>query len=79
MDLPICVGPHQFIITFQVMDINLAYSCLFGRPWIHDVGEVTPTLNHRLKFVIDDKLGIVCGEEDLLVSELSSFRYVETK
>ena len=28
--------------------------------------------------MIDDKLVIVCGEEDLLVSELSSFRYVET-
>ena len=35
-------------------------------------------LHQRLKFLIDYKLVIVCGEEDLLVSELSSFRYVET-
>ena len=28
--------------------------------------------------MIDEKLVIVCGEEDLLVRELSSFRYVET-
>lgn len=36
------------------------------------------TLHQKLKYLIDDKLVIVCGEEDLLVSELSSFRYVET-
>ncbi|XP_050889420.1 uncharacterized protein LOC127094658 [Lathyrus oleraceus] len=77
VDFPICVGPHQFDITFQVMDINLAYSCLLGRPWIHAVGEVTSTLHQKLKYLIDDKLVIVCGEEDLLVSELSSFRYVK--
>lgn len=77
VNLPICVGPHQFIITFQVMDINMAYSCLLGRPWIHVVGVITFTMHQRLKFLIDDKLVIVYGEEDLLVSELSSFRYVE--
>ncbi|XP_050919706.1 uncharacterized protein LOC127137279 [Lathyrus oleraceus] len=77
VDLPICVGPHNFSITFQVMDINLAYSCLLGRPWIHVAGAVTSTLHQRMKFLIDDKLVIVCGEEDILVSELSSFRYVE--
>lgn len=60
------------------MDINPAYSFLMGRYWIHVAGEVTSTLHQRLKFMIDDKLVIVCGEEDLLVSELFSFRYVET-
>ncbi|XP_050889272.1 uncharacterized protein LOC127094487 [Lathyrus oleraceus] len=45
VDLLIYVGPHQFTITFQVMDINPAYSCLLGRPWIHVVGEVTSTLH----------------------------------
>ncbi|XP_050877108.1 uncharacterized protein LOC127080861 [Lathyrus oleraceus] len=78
VDLPICVGPHQFSITFQIMDINPAYGCLFYRPWIHAAGEVTSMLQQRLKYLIDDKLVIVCGEEDLLVSELSSFRYVKT-
>ena len=60
------------------MDINPTYSCLLGRPWIHAAGAVTSTLHQRLKFLIDDKLVIVCGEEDLLISELSWFRYVET-
>ena len=29
--------------------------------------------------MIDDKLVIVCGEKDLLVSELSLFRYIDTE
>ena len=28
IDLPIQIGPHMCSITFQVMDINPAYSCL---------------------------------------------------
>lgn len=79
VNLPICVGPHQFTTTFQVMDINLAYNCLLGRPWIHVVRAVTFTLHQKLKFMFEDTLVIVCDEEDLLVSMLSSFKYVETK
>jgi hypothetical protein len=30
VDLPIMIGPHLFQITFQVMDIQAAYSCLLG-------------------------------------------------
>lgn len=37
VDLPIQLGPYTFEITFQVMDINLEYSFLLGRPWIHVV------------------------------------------
>jgi len=58
IDLQIQVGPHFCQITFQVMDINLAYNCLLGRPWIHSVG-------------------VVLGEEDILVSCPSSMPYVE--
>lgn len=39
--LPINVGPHTFMVTFQVMDINPSYSCLIGRPWIHAVRSAT--------------------------------------
>lgn len=31
-----------------------------------------------MKFLIDDKLVIMYGEEDSLVSKLSSFKYIET-
>ncbi|RDY01044.1 hypothetical protein CR513_15680, partial [Mucuna pruriens] len=43
--LPILIGPTTFNITFQVMDIHPAYSCLLGRPWIHAAGVVPSSLH----------------------------------
>ncbi|KAI5434826.1 hypothetical protein KIW84_021587 [Lathyrus oleraceus] len=61
------------------MDIHPAYSCLLGRPWIHEAGTVTSTLHQKLKFVKNGKLVIVGGEKALLVSHMSSFSYVEAE
>jgi hypothetical protein len=79
IELPMLTGPHLLNISFQVMDINSSYSCLLGRPWIHAAGAVTSTLYQKLKFIVDDKFVIVSGEEDALVTHLSSFRYIETE
>ncbi|KAI5409974.1 hypothetical protein KIW84_055441 [Lathyrus oleraceus] len=79
VDLPVKIGPSDFQITFQVMDIHPAYSCLLGRPWIHEAGVVTSTLHQKLKFVKKGKLVIMGGEKALLVSHLSSFSYVEAE
>ncbi|WJX45728.1 hypothetical protein P8452_32589 [Trifolium repens] len=76
IDLPISVGPYEFLITFQVMNIQASYSCLLGRPWIHEAGAVTSTLHQKLKFVREGKLVIVNGEEALLVSHLSAFSFI---
>ncbi|GAU23956.1 hypothetical protein TSUD_183550 [Trifolium subterraneum] len=76
INLPILVGPYEFQITFQVMDIRASYSCLLGRLWIHEAGAVTSTLHQKLKFVREGKLVIVNGEEALLVSHLSTFSYI---
>lgn len=77
VDLPMKIGPHIFFITFFVMDILPAYSFLLGRSWIHSAGVVTSTLHQRLKFVVNNKLVVVEGEDDFLVSHLKSFLYVE--
>jgi hypothetical protein len=77
IDLPIKVGVKIFTSTFYVMDINPAYCCLLGRPWIHKVGAVTSTLHQKLKYPLDGKTITVCGEEEYIVSHLASFRYVE--
>jgi len=78
IELPVQIGPCTFQITFQVMDILTAYSCLMRRPWIYFAGVVPSTLHQKLKFVIDDKLIIVFGEEDFIVSGPLSSRYIET-
>lgn len=71
------IGPHIFFIIFYVMDIYPAYNFLLGRPWIHSAGTITSTLHQRLKFMIRSKLVMVEGEENIMVSHLASFRYVE--
>src|SRR4030042_938958 len=76
VDLPITVGPCVFQITFQVMDIQAAYSCFLGRPWIHEAGAVTSTLHQKLKYVKDGKLITVKGEEALLISHLSTYSFI---
>jgi hypothetical protein len=76
VDLPITIGPHLFQITFQVMDIQAAYSCLLGRPWIHEAGAVTSTLHQKLKFAKNGKLVTVNGEEAVMVSHLSAFSFI---
>ena len=63
VDLPIHIGPHLFLITFQVMEIILAYSCLLGQLWIHEVGAVTLTLHQKLKFMREGKVVIINGEQ----------------
>ncbi|KAI5418318.1 hypothetical protein KIW84_042818 [Lathyrus oleraceus] len=79
VDLPVKIGPSDFHITFQVMDIHPSYSCLLGRPWIHEAGVVTSTLHQKLKFVKNKKLVVVGGEKTLLVSHLSFFSYIDAE
>ena len=78
IELPIQVGPCNFQVVFQVMDILPTYSCLLGRSWIHSAGVVPSTLHQKLKFIVNDKLIIVSGEEDLLVSGPLPTPYIET-
>ncbi|KAI5444789.1 hypothetical protein KIW84_013172 [Lathyrus oleraceus] len=79
VNITVKIGPSDFQITFQVMDIHPTYSCLLGRPWIHEAEEVTSTLHQKLKFIKNGKLVIVGGEKTLLVSHLSSFSYVKVE
>lgn len=71
------VGPQQSQILFQVMEINPNYISLLGRPWIHDAGAVTSTLHQKLKFVQNGKLVIIYGEQVLMISKLSAFKYID--
>ena len=79
VELPFKNGPSDFEITFQVMDIHPSYSCLLGRPWIHEADTVTSTLHQKLKFVKNKKLVVIGGKKALLVSHLSSFSYIDAE
>ncbi|KAI5396120.1 hypothetical protein KIW84_062354 [Lathyrus oleraceus] len=76
VELPVKIGPQVFKSTFYVMDIQPAYSCLIGRPWIHAADAVTSTLHQKLKYELEGQVVTVCGEEDIFVSHLSTFNEV---
>lgn len=71
VDVHIRIGHNTFSITLQVMDIHSTYTCLLGFPQIHVTEAVTSTIHQKLKFITSDKLIVVDGEEDILVSHLS--------
>ncbi|KAL2340329.1 hypothetical protein Fmac_008269 [Flemingia macrophylla] len=74
---PIQIGPTIFNVEFQVMDITLAYSCLLGRPWIHDAKAVPSTLHQKVKFIVGDKLVMVQAEDDIIINKPSALPYVD--
>ncbi|XP_050875925.1 uncharacterized protein LOC127079584 [Lathyrus oleraceus] len=73
VDLPVKIGPQVFGTTFFVMDIQPAYCCLLGRPWIHGAGDVTSILHHKMKFPSGGKIVIVCGEEEYMMIKTPRF------
>ncbi|XP_029128963.1 uncharacterized protein LOC114916440 [Cajanus cajan] len=77
ISLPIQIGPTVFNVEFQVMNIIPAYSCLLGRPWIHDAKAVPSTLHQKVKFIVGDKLVTVQAEDDILISKPSAIPYVD--
>ncbi|XP_031387252.1 uncharacterized protein LOC116200557 [Punica granatum] len=76
IDLLIEVGPCSFSITFQVLDIPNAFSLLLGRPWIHFAGAVPSTLHQKLKFIVEERLITVKGEEDYAIYKETVVPYI---
>ncbi|RDY11596.1 hypothetical protein CR513_03713, partial [Mucuna pruriens] len=75
--LPICIGPTTFDITFQVIDIWPAYSCLLGRPLIHAARAVYSSLHQKVKFIADEQLVNIMGEKEIMVSTPFLMEYIE--
>ncbi|XP_055803394.1 uncharacterized protein LOC129872427 [Solanum dulcamara] len=48
--LTLQVGPKEFPILFQVMDVSSNYNLLLGRPWVHMAKAVPSTLHQCVKF-----------------------------
>ncbi|GKV17025.1 hypothetical protein SLEP1_g27583 [Rubroshorea leprosula] len=77
IELPVNIGPYTFDLTFQVMNIELAFNMLLGRPWIHMAGAVPSTLHQKLKYIVGNSLVMVNGEKDYAIHKATSVPYVE--
>ncbi|XP_070015649.1 uncharacterized protein [Nicotiana sylvestris] len=64
IDLILTIGPVDFEVTFQVLDMDTSYNFLLGRPWIHAAGVVPSTLHQMVKFDHEDQEIVVHGEDE---------------
>ncbi|XP_060210244.1 uncharacterized protein LOC132637118 [Lycium barbarum] len=79
IDLTLKIGPVDFGITFQVIDMDTSYNLLLGRPWIHAARAVPSTLHKVVKFEYEKQEIIVHGEDDLSIYRDPSVPCVEAK
>ncbi|XP_015077101.1 uncharacterized protein LOC107021042 [Solanum pennellii] len=77
--LIVTIGPAEFGITFQVIDMDTSYNLLLGRPWIHMARAVPSTLHQVVKFEHDKQEIIVHGEDDLPITRDPSIPCIEAK
>ncbi|XP_070015374.1 uncharacterized protein LOC142174433 [Nicotiana tabacum] len=54
IDLILIIGPVDFEVTFQALDMDTSYNFLLGRPWIHAARVVPSTLHQMVKFEPED-------------------------
>lgn len=73
------IGPVDFNIVFQVLDMETSYNFLLGRPWIHMARAVPSTLHQMVKFEYDRQEVVVHGEDDSYVYKHMSLPCIEAK
>ncbi|XP_070004719.1 uncharacterized protein [Nicotiana sylvestris] len=59
------IGPVEFTMKFQVLDIVVSYNLLLGRPWIHAAKAVPSTLHQMVKFEWYRQEIVVHGKDNL--------------
>ncbi|PKI37560.1 hypothetical protein CRG98_042051 [Punica granatum] len=79
IDLLIDISPCSFSVTFQVLDIPNAFSLLLGRPWIHSAGAIPSSLHQKVKFIVDEKIITVKGEEDYAIYKETAVPYISVR
>ncbi|XP_059281345.1 uncharacterized protein LOC132035043 [Lycium ferocissimum] len=78
IDLALEIGPVEFMVEFQVMDISASYNLLIGRPWIHMAGAVPSTLHQSLKFVWNHQEVVIHGEGNNSIYPENSIPAIES-
>ncbi|XP_070029881.1 uncharacterized protein [Nicotiana sylvestris] len=77
--LELSIGPVEFTMEFQVLDVVVSYNLLLGRPWIHDAKAVPSSLHQMVKFEWDRQEIVVHGDEDLSVCNDTIVLFIEAE
>ncbi|XP_070015321.1 uncharacterized protein [Nicotiana sylvestris] len=77
--LELIIGLIEFTMEFQVLDIDVYYNLLLGRPWIHATKAVPSTLHPMVKFEWDRQEIVVYGEDNVCAHSDASIPFIEVE
>ncbi|XP_043687918.1 uncharacterized protein LOC122639153 [Telopea speciosissima] len=61
----IVVGPVEFEVDFQVIDIPATFNMILGRPWLHKTGAISSSLHQKIKFLHQGKMITIMADREL--------------
>ena len=67
LELELLIGPVEFSVTFQVVNIPSSFNLLLGRAWIHQVGALLFSLHQKIKIPIGDEVIIVSEDFEKVI------------
>ena len=63
--LPVMTKGKEVMVNFIVVNAFSPYMAILGRPWIHAMGIVPSTLHMKVKFLIEDGVNMVRGDQQV--------------
>ena len=76
VELQVEIGPQQFSIPFQVLEIPRSFNLLLGRPWIHSAGAIPSSLHQMVKFISNGQVVTILGEQDYAIYKETAIPYI---
>ncbi|XP_070029361.1 uncharacterized protein [Nicotiana sylvestris] len=77
--LELTIGPVEFTMEFQVLDVVISYNLLLGGPWIHVGKAVLSSLHQMVKFEWDRQEIVVHGDKNLCAFNDTSVPFIEAE
>ncbi|XP_070046971.1 uncharacterized protein [Nicotiana tomentosiformis] len=77
--LNLSIGPVEFSMEFQVLDVAVSYNLLLGRPWIHAAKAILSSLHQMVKFEWDRREIVVHGDENLSAYNDTIIPFIEVE
>ncbi|XP_070048920.1 uncharacterized protein [Nicotiana tomentosiformis] len=77
--LNLSIGPVEFTMEFQVLDVAASYNLLLGRPWIHAAKAIPSSLHQMVKFEWDRQEIVVHGDENLSAYNDTIIPFIEVE
>ncbi len=60
------------------MEISGVFSLMLGRPWLHAAGAVPSSLHQKLKFIVENRLVTVDGEDDYNIYKETAVPFISS-